>query len=182
MLADGGATVINVEPPEGDSLRGWSASGAGVDVDAGGALFSFLGCSKHSVVADPGNVDDIEFVHRLLDSADAVVWSLDGAVGRHPSLAPAEIHRRHPHLVVTAITPFGLDGPWRDRPATEFTLQAWSGGAVGLGRGSQDRAPVHIGGQVGGSVEHIIDTLASCNVCGLVRVGDKTECPALCAE
>ncbi|CAJ1508972.1 CaiB/BaiF CoA-transferase family protein [[Mycobacterium] holstebronense] len=149
MLADGGATVVDVEPPQGDSLRGWSASGAEVDPETGGALFSFLGCSKHSVVADPGNVDDIEFVHRLLASADAVVWSPGGAVGQHPSLAPAEIHRRHPHLVVTAITPFGLDGPWRDRPATEFTLQAWSGGAVGLGRGSQDRAPVHVGGQAG---------------------------------
>ncbi len=149
MLADGGATVVDVEPPHGDSLRRWSASRAEVDPVSGGALFSFLGCSKHSVVADPDNAGDIEFVHRLLASADAVVWSPDGAVGRHPSLAPAEIHRRHPHLVVTAITPFGLEGPWRDRPATEFTLQAWSGGAVGLGRGSQDRAPVHIGGQVG---------------------------------
>ena len=52
-------------------------------------------------------------------------------------------------MTVTSITPFGLDGPWRDRAATEFTLQAWSGGIVGLGRGSQDRAPVSIGGQVG---------------------------------
>jgi len=62
---------------------------------------------------------------------------------------PAEIHRAHPHLTVSAITPFGLDGPWKDLPATEFTLQAWSGGIVGLGRGSADRAPVFVGGQVG---------------------------------
>jgi crotonobetainyl-CoA:carnitine CoA-transferase CaiB-like acyl-CoA transferase len=62
---------------------------------------------------------------------------------------PAALRRGHPHLVVTSITPFGLDGPWRDRPATEFTLQAWSGGIVGLGRGSADRAPVFVGGQVG---------------------------------
>ncbi|OBY32942.1 CaiB/BaiF CoA transferase family protein [Mycolicibacter kumamotonensis] len=149
MLADGGATVVNVEPPEGDSLRGWSASGAEVDLDAGGALFSFLGCSKHSVVADPDDTGDVELVHRLLASADAVVWSPQGRTGSHPSLVPAQIHRRHPHLVVTSITPFGLEGPWKDRAATEFTLQAWSGGAVGLGRGSQDRAPVHVGGQVG---------------------------------
>lgn len=149
MLADGGATVIDVEPPHGDSLRSWSASRTATDAVAGGALFSFLGCSKHSVVADPSDAADIEFVHSLLAGADAVVWSPEGALGSYPSLAPAEIHRRHPHLVVTAITPFGLEGPWRDRPATEFTLQAWSGGAVGLGRGSQDRAPVHIGGQVG---------------------------------
>ena len=71
-------------------------------------------------------------------------------VRQWPSMfAPAEIHRAHPHLTVTAITPFGLDGPWKDRPATEFTLQAWSGGIVGLGRGSADRAPVFVGGQVG---------------------------------
>ncbi len=65
------------------------------------------------------------------------------------SFTPAALRESHPHLVVTSITPFGLEGPWRDRPATEFTLQAWSGGIVGLGRGSADRAPVFVGGQVG---------------------------------
>ena len=62
---------------------------------------------------------------------------------------PQSLLSAHPHLAVAAITPFGLDGPWQDRPATEFTLQAWSGGIVGLGRGAPDRAPVHVGGQVG---------------------------------
>ena len=71
LLADGGATVIKVEPPEGDPLRRWSASGAILDGD--GALFSFLGGSKHSVVAHPEADDDIEMVHSLLAAADAVV-------------------------------------------------------------------------------------------------------------
>src|SRR5205085_2753855 len=43
----------------------------------------------------------------------------------------------------------GLDTPWSDKPATEFTLQAWSGGMIGLGRGYMDRAPLHVAGQVG---------------------------------
>ncbi|BBU21239.1 CaiB/BaiF CoA-transferase family protein [Mycobacterium xenopi] len=149
LLADGGAQVIKVEPPQGDPLRRWSASGSRIQADSDGALFSFLACSKHSVVADAAADADVEFVHRLLSSADAVVWSRGSAIAEHPSLAPAEIHRGHSHLVVTAITPFGLDGPWHDRAATEFTLQAWSGGIVGLGRGSLDRAPVFVGGQVG---------------------------------
>ena len=145
LLADGGAEVIKVEAPEGDPLRRWSASRAEISPGDDGALFSFLACSKHSVVADPET--DANFVNALLADADAVVWSPGSAVAG--MFAPAEIHRAHPHLTVSAITPFGLDGPWKDLPATEFTLQAWSGGIVGLGRGSADRAPVFVGGQVG---------------------------------
>lgn len=136
ILSDGGADVIKVEAPDGDPLRTWSASGAG-----GGALFEFLAGGKRSVLADP------DLLERLIASADAVVWSPESSVAQ--SVAPGELYRRYPHLIVTAITPFGLDGPWSDRPATEFTLQAWSGGAIGIGRGTQDRAPVTIGGQVG---------------------------------
>jgi crotonobetainyl-CoA:carnitine CoA-transferase CaiB-like acyl-CoA transferase len=147
LLVDGGADVIKVEPPGGDPLRGWSASGAEISAGEDGALFSFLACSKQSVVADPDT--DVDFVNALLADADAVVWSRGSTVAEHRDFTPAEIHRVHPHLTVTAITPFGLEGPWKDRPATEFTLQAWSGGIVGLGRGSADRAPVFVGGQVG---------------------------------
>ncbi|HEX3548132.1 MAG TPA: CoA transferase [Mycobacterium sp.] len=147
LLADGGAEVVKVEPPEGDPLRRWSASGAEIGPGEDGALFSFLACSKHSVVADRRT--DADFVDALLARADAVVWSRGSVIAEHERFTPAAIHRAHPHLTVTSITPFGLEGPWCDRPATEFTLQAWSGGIVGLGRGSADRAPVFVGGQVG---------------------------------
>lgn len=149
LLADGGADIIKVEAPEGDPLRSWSASGANIPPGSDGALFSFLAGSKHSVVADPDNADDVDLVNRLLAAADAVVWSAGSKVAEHQIFSPVEMHRRHAGLTVTAITPFGLEGPWRDRAATEFTLQAWSGGIVGLGRGEQDRAPVFVGGQAG---------------------------------
>jgi crotonobetainyl-CoA:carnitine CoA-transferase CaiB-like acyl-CoA transferase len=145
LLADGGARVIKVESPQGDSLRRWSASGASIEEGSDGALFGFLAGSKHSVVADPDG--DAAFVDDLLAAADAVVWSRGSSVAE--SFTPAAVRESHPHLLVTSITPFGLEGPWSDRPATEFTLQAWSGGIVGLGRGSADRAPVFVGGQVG---------------------------------
>ncbi|MGW5715230.1 CaiB/BaiF CoA transferase family protein [Amycolatopsis sp. NPDC003865] len=146
ILADGGADVVKVEPPGGDPLRTWSASGSATSAGTDGALFSFLASSKRSVTADPA---DLAPVHALLRAADAVVWSKGTELADHPDLQPAELLRVHPHLTVTAITPFGLEGPWRDKPATEFTVQAWSGGIIGLGRGAPDRAPVHIGGQVG---------------------------------
>jgi crotonobetainyl-CoA:carnitine CoA-transferase CaiB-like acyl-CoA transferase len=147
LLGDGGAQVIKVESPQGDPLRNWSASGAEIPTGGDGALFGFLAGGKHSVVAEPDTDNDV--VNDLLASADAVVWSRGSTVAEHGAFTPAAIRRGHPHLTVTSITPFGLDGPWCDRPATEFTLQAWSGGIVGLGRGSPDRAPVFVGGQVG---------------------------------
>jgi crotonobetainyl-CoA:carnitine CoA-transferase CaiB-like acyl-CoA transferase len=149
LLADGGAEVIKVEAPDGDPLRRWSASGAPVSPDLDGALFNFLGASKQSVVVDPESPEQMDSLQSLLASADAVVWSPGSAVAEHPTLAPQAIRRAHPHLIVTSITPFGIDGPWSDRAATEFTLQAWSGGIVGLARGRPDRAPVYVGGQIG---------------------------------
>ncbi|MXP23316.1 CoA transferase [Gordonia sp. HNM0687] len=149
MLADGGARVVTVEPPEGDSLRSWSASGSAADTDSDGALFDYLACSKESLVVDPDVAADLDMLNRLLSKADAVVWSRGSRLTAQTALAPSAICDAHPHLVVTAITPFGLEGPWSERAATEFTLQAWSGGIVGLGRGAPDRAPVHVGGRIG---------------------------------
>src|SRR5580693_10283758 len=64
LLADGGAQVIKVETPQGDPLRGWSASGTRIETGSDGALFGFLAGSKHSVVADPET--DAAFVDGLL--------------------------------------------------------------------------------------------------------------------
>lgn len=149
LLADAGAEVVKVESPEGDSLRGWSASGVEVDPISGGPLFSYLCSSKRSVVADPDTIEGRALAEAIVQRADAVVWSRGSRWAEREDMAPQQILQRHPHLVVTAITPFGLQGPWRDRPATEFTLQAWSGGALGIGRGEQGRPPAHVGGQVG---------------------------------
>src|SRR6202051_2020391 len=83
LLADGGADVIKVESPEGDPLRRWSASGADIAPGEDGALFSFLACSKHSVVADPDT--DVDFVNALLADADALVWSRGSTVAEYPA-------------------------------------------------------------------------------------------------
>jgi crotonobetainyl-CoA:carnitine CoA-transferase CaiB-like acyl-CoA transferase len=149
LLADGGATVVKVEPPEGDALRRWTTSGAQPREGRDAPLFGYLAGGKQSVVFGPDSERAAADLDELLDRAHAVVWSPGPAVAAAGDRTPASLLSAHPHLAVAAITPFGLDGPWRDRPATEFTLQAWSGGIVGLGRGAPDRAPVHVGGQVG---------------------------------
>jgi crotonobetainyl-CoA:carnitine CoA-transferase CaiB-like acyl-CoA transferase len=149
ILADGGAEVVKMEPPEGDPLRRWSASGAVIPEGGEGPLFTFLASGKQRLVANPDDGADVERVRALFGRADAVVWSRGSRLAECPAFSPDAIRRAGPHLTVTSITPFGLEGPWCDRAATEFTLQAWSGGIVGLGRGAPDRAPVFVGGQIG---------------------------------
>ena len=70
LFADAGADVVKVEPPGGDPLRRWSASGAALG-DADGPLFRFLNASKRSVVA---TADD-DAVRVLAEGADLVVES-----------------------------------------------------------------------------------------------------------
>ena len=149
ILADGGAEIVKVEPPEGDGLRTWTSSGATITEGEDGALFQFLAESKRSVVVDPSRMEDIDYLSDLVGRADAVVWTPGSRLAELDGLNPAVILREHPELTVTSVTPFGLDGPWSNRAATEFTLQAWSGGMIGLGRGDPDKAPVFVGGEIG---------------------------------
>jgi crotonobetainyl-CoA:carnitine CoA-transferase CaiB-like acyl-CoA transferase len=136
LLVDAGADVVKVEPPGGDPLRRWTASG----VDPGGrdgALFRFLHASKRSVV---GVVDDAH-VAALIATADLVV--ADDAL----DIEPASLQDRNPALTVVSITPFGRHGPWAGRPATEFTVQAWCG-STGR-RGHAEAPPLAAGGRLG---------------------------------
>jgi crotonobetainyl-CoA:carnitine CoA-transferase CaiB-like acyl-CoA transferase len=171
LLADGGAEVVMVEGPDGDPLRGWSAAGATIPPGEDGALFNHLAASKRSVVVDPDA--DHERLDELLSGTDAVVWSRGSSVAEHASLSPAALRQRHPHLVVTAITPFGQEGEWSHRPATDLTLQAWSGGAIGLGRGDPAHPPVSVGGQLG---EWLAGAFAAVGtLAALRRAGDSGE-------
>ena len=135
LLADAGADVVKVESPDGDPLRRWSATGADLQGEDG-ALFRFLNASKRSVVGAP---DDPE-VRALLADADLVIDS-----GATAGLAAALDPSPHRQLSWLSITPFGCDGPYRDRPATEFTIQA-EAGSIGT-RGLPGGEPFQAGGR-----------------------------------
>lgn len=136
LLADGGAEVLRVEDPTGDPLRRWSHEGP---TESDGALFQFLAAGSTSVVTT-----NAEPLTETLRAADVIVWSPHSDVAR--ALPPEHLRALNPRAVVTAITNFGLSGPWIDRPATDLTLQAMSGGP-GL-RGVPERPPLIAGGRL----------------------------------
>jgi len=135
LLTDAGSTVTVVEPPDGAALRRWACDHEpppGED----GALFRHLRHGQRSVTAG-----DHARTAALVGGADVVITSGPGALGTAATLAAAD-----PGLVVVSITPYGLTGPYADRPATELTVQADSG-ALGV-RGTPDRPPIQMGGRI----------------------------------
>ncbi len=136
LLADAGADVVKVEPADGDPLRRWSATGGLRDAGEDGALFRFLNFSKRSVIGSP----DEAAIRKLIAGADLVVETLAPGV-----LDGAALAREEQGLVVVSISPFGRTGPDRERPSTEFTVQAQSG-SIGT-RGLPGREPFQMGGR-----------------------------------
>ncbi|CAM2808902.1 CoA transferase [Prescottella defluvii] len=155
MLVDAGADVVKVESgPDGDPLRRWRLGGdAG---PGGGALFQYLAAGKRSIRGLPADARVLDFVA----GADLVVES-----GELSTAEIESIRSRHPGLDILSITPFGRSGPWADRPATEFTLQALAG-SLAI-RGPEGREPLQAGGRLG---EWIAGSFAAATALGL-RLG-----------
>jgi crotonobetainyl-CoA:carnitine CoA-transferase CaiB-like acyl-CoA transferase len=136
LLADAGADVIKVEPPGGDPLRRWSASGAALSGDA--PLFEYLAAGKVPHTADARDA---------LGGADVVVLTATPAGAARLGVDVDAVRAANAAAVLVTISDFGWTGPWAERAATEFTLQAWCG-ATGF-RGIPERPPVSVGGGVG---------------------------------
>jgi crotonobetainyl-CoA:carnitine CoA-transferase CaiB-like acyl-CoA transferase len=137
LFSDAGADVIKVESGAGDPLRRWTATGSDLG-DDDGALFRFLHHGKRSIVGTPSDPE----VWALMASANLLVDSARPALFDH-----AAVRKRWPHVVVLSITPFGRTGPYAERAATEFTVQAESGGVAV--RGHRSRPPIMAGGRLG---------------------------------
>jgi crotonobetainyl-CoA:carnitine CoA-transferase CaiB-like acyl-CoA transferase len=165
LLGDAGAEVVKVESPEGDPLRRWTSGGywSGADPDDG-ALFRFLHFGHRSIVATALD-DDLA---ALLAGADILITDAVGIA--HD---PAALHEQFPQLVVVAITPFGLQGPYADRPATEITIQAESG-ALAV-RGHPSRPPVQMGGRTTEWVSGLYAAVAALAASRVVRHGGPGE-------
>ena len=121
VLGDLGAEVVRVEPPGGGIGRTRaprSAAGTGLH-------HAYRNAGKGILTLDPAQPADRATVDHLLVGADLVVvadgWGSSDAFG-----GPA-LHERHPHLVVTVLTPFGLTGRAAGWRATELVAQSLAG-------------------------------------------------------
>ncbi|MFM7536607.1 MAG: CoA transferase [Acidimicrobiales bacterium] len=158
LVASVGADVVRFEAPGGHRLRRWRAGGALPD-GRDGALFSWLAGGQQSVTVDPTDPASLAAACGWLADADAVLWSPGplGAVLDGMREFDEELGAGGP--VVVTITPFGAAGPWAQRPATELTLQALSGGPAL--RGSREWPPMSAGGQHGEWMTGLVGAVAA---------------------
>ena len=105
LIADLGADVVKIEPPEGDRARQRGPFPGGPDASQSG-LFIHLNINKRSVVADLTKSSDVTRLHELLQEADLLLHDLPPDVANSVGLHEDELARQHPSLVTVSVTPF----------------------------------------------------------------------------
>ncbi len=122
LLADLGAEVIKVEPPEGDPVRGW-----GSQVKGNAVWFSVHGRNKLSVTLDLKSAEGKARILALAKRADALVENFRPGYLERIGLGPAELHAVNPGLIIARVSGYGQDGPYRDKPAFGAIGEAMGG-------------------------------------------------------
>ena len=142
LLADLGADVVKVEPPDGDSVRRHGPfPGDRPDAETSG-LHLFLNANKRGITADLDAPEDRKRVVDLVRRADLVLHNVAPARLEALGLTHEELTSVRPDLVMVSITPFGYDTPRRDWRGTALTTMAASGLLHRIG--DPDREPLWI--------------------------------------
>jgi glutaryl-CoA transferase len=143
LLADLGADVIKVEPPDGDGTRRWGppwagapeegAVYAGVDPRARpgyqgeAAYYLAINRNKRGIRLDLRTDEGRQVLRRLLSTSDVLVENQRVGGLARLGFPDDELDRLNPRLVHLAISGFGPDGPYADRPGYDFIVQAMAG-------------------------------------------------------
>jgi crotonobetainyl-CoA:carnitine CoA-transferase CaiB-like acyl-CoA transferase len=140
LLADLGARVIKIEDTgKGDRIRGM-----GPHFNQGeSAYFLAVNRNKESVCLDLRKEDDRETFYKLVEKADVVLDNFRPRVLQKLGLEYETLKARNPKIIHLSLSAFGQDGPYRENPAFDLTLQALSGAMSVTGEPSRD--PVRLG-------------------------------------
>jgi crotonobetainyl-CoA:carnitine CoA-transferase CaiB-like acyl-CoA transferase len=137
-MADHGADVVMVEPRNGvgEPTRRMGT----VAKDGQRVWFRNIARGKRSIALDLKNKDDVALFLRLADGADVIVEAFRPGVVTRLGIGYDAIAARNPRIVYCAISAFGQDGPWRDKPSHDLGVQALAG-TLDLSRGFTDDKP-----------------------------------------
>lgn len=124
ILADHGADVLKVEPPQGDETRGW---GPPFDADGTASYFHGLNRNKRGTTLDLQDPAQREQLMGLLEGADVLLENFKTGSMEKWGLGFETLHARFPRLIHCRVSGFGADGPLGGLPGYDAAIQAMAG-------------------------------------------------------
>ncbi|HYF58372.1 MAG TPA: CoA transferase [Burkholderiaceae bacterium] len=122
LMAKAGATVVKVEPPDGEPVRQREAISRG-----SGVPFAMLNGHKKCITLDLKNAEGKAVLKRLAAGADVLLENYAPGAMDRLGLGWPVLHELNPRLVYASGSGYGLSGPDRDNMAMDITVQAASG-------------------------------------------------------
>ena len=153
LLADFGAEVIKVEPPDqGDPMREWGREKA----DGQSLWWPVVARGKQSVTINLRDARGQELVRELIGGADIVVENFRPGTLERWGLGWDVLHALNPRLILVRVSGYGQTGPYASRPGYGAIGEAMGGLRAVIGE--PDRPPARAGISIG-------DTLAAIFAC-----------------
>ena len=142
ILADLGADVIKIEPPEGDPGRNIGPFYHDLPDKEKSLYFFAYNANKKSITLNIETHDGQEIFKRLAKTADFVIESFDPGYMDKIGLGYSVLKVVTPRVIMVSITPFGQDGPYKDWKASDIVAIAMGG--LSHITGSPDRPPARV--------------------------------------
>ena len=169
VLADLGADVVKVEPPEGDITRLWGRKAAGLST-----YFVQQNCGKRNISVDLRTAGGPELVADLAAGADIVVENFRPGVVARYGLDYETLAERNPGLVMVSISGFGQDGPESQRMAYAPIVHA-EAGLIPHGEGDTTGDMSFSAADVLSGLHGVIGVLAALRVRDQTGVGQHVD-------
>jgi len=122
LLADQGADVIKIEPPDGDNLRTYPST-----LQAESRAFIGVNRSKRGIVLDLKQPDALARLLRLVREADVLVHNFRPSVPKRLGISFEQLTAINPRLIYCAVTGYGETGPMKDKAGYDQVLQTFAG-------------------------------------------------------
>jgi CoA:oxalate CoA-transferase len=162
ILADMGADMIKVEPPQGEGTRKLLATDPNNSIDGMGAYFLTLNRNKRSVCIDLKSEEGLAVFYDLVKTADVVINNFGAGVPARLKIDYDHLKQVNPKIITCSISGFGSEGPGAKRPAFDQVAQAFGGGMSITGTDSVN--PVRAGipiGDLGGGMFGVMGILSA---------------------
>ncbi len=166
LLADMGADVVKVEPPEGDALRQWPPITQGFSEN-----FASINRNKRSAALDLKDPADRAIARRLVLDSDVVVENNRPGVMERLGLGYEGLALEKPSLVYCSISAYGQSGPRASEGGFDLTIQAAAG--VMSVTGEEGGAPVKCGVPVSDFASGLYGAYAIAAALAQVRAGGR---------